>query len=582
MNQAEIERVLIVVMTLVIGSGALWTARLCRAAWIYLLAALLLLSGLSELFAPGREIFGAAPFLPGTWATRLLSLELPGALRRALEPAGWALLLVLSWGASVQVGRARIALLASAVVFSLLRSAEISMLAALPFGRAPGFLIDAAASPAASLAALVGLILVALALSEILRGRATAPDRGHRFLIPVLIALLCSGVVLRPALRQRDQQPMLVGAHYYSWFPENWGGSYIGQKLVPPMKPELGEYDSSDPAVFQRHVAWAQDAGIDFFIFDWWSKRPNVRRRVLRQADWLDRNEGMQFSIHFEALDLKEKKDTPVPGEDANVVMMNSERADRLKRQWEYLARHYMKRPSYLRENGAAVLFVYATRHLVGPVREAITAARQHVKATTGVDLYIVGDEVYFNVLRYSKARGVYLAPEGQPDWDRLLAFDAITAYNPYDESRRQTADEAGANRFLSDVEALYARYRSVAATASIKFIPTVLPGYNDRGVRPKENHFVLPRFFGPLTDQTLFGMMLYRLASCRFTADSGFLVITSWNEWNEGTQIEPARLSPLTREDVSGSREFSQGALLGGYGTLHLDELRGLPSECE
>src|SRR5262249_59016620 len=114
-------------------------------------------------------------------------------------------------------------------------------------------------------------------------------------------------------------------------------------------------------------------------------------------------------------------------------------------------------------------------------------------------------------------------------------------------------------------------RFRAVASTAGIPFIPTVLPGYNDRVLRPREDHFVLPRFYGT---ESFFRRALETLAT-PFWRDTGFVIVTSWNEWNEGTQIEPAEPSPPTADDGTPEHAFSKGELLHGYGTEHLDELR-------
>lgn len=153
MIQSEIERLLIVGVTLVVACGALWAARSCRLVWIYILSGLLFVSGFSEFFAPGRELFAATPFLPGSWATRLLVVEMSGPMRRALEPTAWMLTLCLIWGGAPRVGNARIFLFAAAGILSALRSAEIALLSAFPYGEASTGLIDAGKSAYGSLAA---------------------------------------------------------------------------------------------------------------------------------------------------------------------------------------------------------------------------------------------------------------------------------------------------------------------------------------------------------------------------------------------------------------------------------------------
>ena len=59
----------------------------------------------------------------------------------------------------------------------------------------------------------------------------------------------------------------LVGITYATWFPfpTAWsddGGCVWGT-------PELGFYDSADPAVIRQHAEWLADAGVDFILIDW-------------------------------------------------------------------------------------------------------------------------------------------------------------------------------------------------------------------------------------------------------------------------------------------------------------------------
>ena len=49
-------------------------------------------------------------------------------------------------------------------------------------------------------------------------------------------------------------------------------------------------------------------------------------------------------------------------------------------------------------------------------------------------------------------------------------------------------------------------------------------------------------------------------------------ILITSWNEWNEDTAIEPVATSPPTADDVSGRRLFTQGYAYEGFGTTYVD----------
>lgn len=372
----------------------------------------------------------------------------------------------------------------------------------------------------------------------------------------------------------------LVGAHYYLWFPENWKHGYSGRKFLPPVNPALGEYSTADLSVFEKHWSLAQASGVDFFIFDWWPNRPQLDVRLQKITALGSQYPHFRFSLHYESLDLKTKGDPPINGESENVVYMTPERAERLKQDWLALAKRYMDSPQYLRINNRPVLFVYATRHLVGPVAAAIKGATNFIAEVTGEQLFLIADEAYFNVVSYKPERGIYLLAEHEIDEQRAMIFDGITSYNPYDPAKSDHAGSAGAARFLGDVAEFYHRYQEFSLAHGKLFVPTVIPGYNDRGVRPKANHFVIPRVIREprvaAGSRSFFSESLNRWVLPFIDCTTPVFVITSWNEWNEGTQIEPAAESSATSTDSSrrpGS--YTLGEEYDGYGHRLLNELR-------
>lgn len=90
-----------------------------------------------------------------------------------------------------------------------------------------------------------------------------------------------------------------------------------------------------------------------------------------------------------------------------------------------------------------------------------------------------------------------------------------------------------------------YASWPSLAAWAednSLLFVPCVGPGYIDTEVRPWNNRGIRLRDGGAYYDQ---------MFSAALRVDPAFIGITSFNEWHEGTQIEPAS-SRLPFQDYS------------------------------
>jgi len=567
--------------------GGVWSQRETLSHLIFLLFVGLLCY--SEAFSQGRAILSEGILMPGSLVTRSISINIPIWLRRAIEPSMWFLLLLVftaSYDAMSRVGCISYFVAGEVLLGILLLEAA--------------FLIHggyvARVSEVDSEWLLLGhfeltqtfiLVLLIATVAELMRlsyRKWAAKSRGVEnfrsdlsWLIPgsLIVYVLVLGGFWAASWSSQQIERLRVGAHYYSWFPENWAGGTAGEYMEPPIMPLLGHYSSEAGEVFLQHAAWAREAGVDFFVFDWWPRRPEIGKRIYSHVVRERRLGQMQFALMYESLDLREPDDAIVPGETDRVVYLTAERTIRLKKHWEYLAKYYMADESYLRIDGKAVLFIYATRHLVGPVAKGFKEARAHVKDRTGIDLYLVGDEAFFNVLSYSPRGEVLLLAQGVPNWDRLTAFDAITSYNPYDEKRSEHAGAAGADRFLNDVADLYRRYRAVAATVGIRFIPGVLPGYNDRGVRLQENHFVLPRYLDHVGEKSFFSAALQRIGFDQLDDVYPILCITSWNEWNEGTQIEPTRSSPGTRRDSSHSgADYTQGEYYLGYEMGIINEL--------
>jgi glycoprotein endo-alpha-1,2-mannosidase len=105
-------------------------------------------------------------------------------------------------------------------------------------------------------------------------------------------------------------------------------------------------------------------------------------------------------------------------------------------------------------------------------------------------------------------------------------------------------------------------------------FIPGVIPGYNDRAVRLVEDHFVIPGCLPAGVEGSTFREALKQWVE-PFIGHWPFMFnITSWNEWNEGTAIEPATETEPTIEDQSGDMLYTAGEDHQGWGCRRTEVL--------
>lgn len=359
-----------------------------------------------------------------------------------------------------------------------------------------------------------------------------------------------------------EDSALLVGAHYYFWFPENFGLGYLRQKLVPQQGPIFGEYSSSETAVAEAQIGYAADAGIDFLTLDYWPALPQQNSRIdssFLRASNLSR---IRFAVFYETWNLNFSANY-------GATDFDDETTDRFVADIKNIAVKYFYHPQYLRVNGRPVLFLYLTRTAVGGFDAAMARLRSEL---SDLNPLIIGDEIFWKVTVDSAEAGhPILTTAPQPK--RISLFDAVFSYNLYESEKPEHSGYGANSSFVADSNALYEQYRQ-AVNGAVPVIPTVIPGYNDRGVRPSLNHYAIPRQWSEgAAEGSLFAELFDRLAVPNIDSRLPMVLITSWNEWNEDTAIEPAAPAPPTAVDNSSSKtRFTQGYEYSGFDTTYLD----------
>ena len=382
---------------------------------------------------------------------------------------------------------------------------------------------------------------------------------------PALVCVLLCSISVFAAGGSGDGVGYLVGAHYYVWYPDNFAAGYLRAALRPAQIPVLGEYDSRDAAVAEKHIALAVSHGIDFFTLDWWPNRPAQNAAIdsgfLRAANLGE----IRFCIFYESTDLADPAAT-------NGIVFDAATKDRFVSDLMTIARRYFRHRSYLRIDGRPALLLYVTREMRGLFPQAMREMRRAM-AAEGYDPFVIGDEIFWAVVEAGEDPAAPARVTGEPQLSRIRLFDAITAYNLYMQGRERHRGYGATSNFIPDSAKLYRRYRDAAR---IPIVPGVIPGFNDRAVRPGPDHFVIPRrWTAGAPEGSFFAEAIERTAKPLADPKLHAILITSWNEWNEDTAIEPLSPSPLTADDVSGQRLFTQGYAYEGFGSAYVDVVR-------
>lgn len=339
------------------------------------------------------------------------------------------------------------------------------------------------------------------------------------------IILFCLGPGLLPAGAEETSKPMLF-ANYYTWYATGPGPhktwthwishdvaremareqertgevvQTLGQEDIASVNwPLAGLYDSDDREIVRWHIRLAKAAGIDAFLVDWWG--PGYWQRVPRLTE---------FS--FEDVIL------PIAAEEGFRVALLDETAQ-FRNNWEevkewavtYLNR-YKDHPGYLRIDNKPVYYLYQVPFNPSLTPDKFEDLRAHVEERVG--------PVYWIVDAIANPEGNFHLPE---DWRPVEGIDIFSFYGTFSIFREYK---------YSDLAPRYRRVVEQAHAAGKKMMLPVHPGH-DNLQEGNPNHFKMPRRDG----ETLRGYL-------RAAADAGadFVMVTSFNEWPETTQVEPS-----------------------------------------
>jgi hypothetical protein len=273
----------------------------------------------------------------------------------------------------------------------------------------------------------------------------------------------------------------LVLAFYYPW--------YSAATFTDPHFAErpTGPAATDDPAAVAAMVDQARGDGIDGLVVSY-NGNPELARRFDLVAAASDARPGTSVSGLLELGYLAQQHRGSVPPSDLEAWIR-----DVLRRS---------NGPSALKVSGRPVVFFYGAAQL-DPAAWADVRSRLQA---SGLDPFVVGDTT-----------------------DQRFGFDGEYAYSPNtvpDPSRLDGwyVENAKAAQFAPAVDPAAGRPRLWAAPVS--------PGEDDSRLgRPRENTIVLQRAGGGRYDNTW---------AAATATDPEWIVVTTWNEWYEGTNVQP------------------------------------------
>lgn len=375
----------------------------------------------------------------------------------------------------------------------------------------------------------------------------TLTMNNYRCLFSLLLVLVTMPPATVANFTQADLDNVKVGAYYYPWYGDDFhrGGGYVRKYIG--QAPALGEYNDADPAIVRKHLEYSEQANIGLWVTSWWGRES--REDITTRTVILPEIEGSEHkvAILYETTGRLKHED-------------GKRQIHRVTADINFILDNYVKHPNYYHIRGRPVIFVYLSRVLErdNDLAPALLLMRT-AASRRDMNLYIVGDQAFGK------------APNEEDE--KYLPFnylDAITNYDVYGTLPKPYAKAEGVRNYYHQ----QAQWREMARVQGCKFIPSVSPGFNDRGIRIEVDHWALSRKLNNATDE--FGSFFeYTLRKALPQVDRGadrLILVNSFNEWHEDTQIEPVNGTLTTTPE-----NYTQGVEYEAYGTRYLDILRDM-----
>ncbi len=292
------------------------------------------------------------------------------------------------------------------------------------------------------------------------------------------------------------QVPRKVLAFYYPWYGNanvpggsgrwaHWSGVDETNRTIDSSThyPQLGPYDSHDRKLIAQHCKWAKQAGIDGWIVSWWGHGAFSDQAMSRILDACA-EAGLEVTVYYETVPGKKNADSAA--------------GDLLR-----MLERYAKHRAWLRVGRRPVVFIYG--RAIGEIglpawRDVVAELAQRYRPQP----LLIGDRIGRRAAE---------------------VFDGLHTYNTAGALRGKSLDEV-----KQWAQETYPGWVQIAKKAKRISTITVIPGYDDTKIRT------------PGLRVERFGGHSYRAQwEAAIAAGPDWILITSWNEWHEGSEIEPS-----------------------------------------
>ncbi|HEY6739761.1 MAG TPA: glycoside hydrolase family 99-like domain-containing protein [Actinopolymorphaceae bacterium] len=345
-----------------------------------------------------------------------------------------------------------------------------------------------------------------------------------------------------------------VAAIYFpSWHPDprqeaRYGMGWSEWELVKsarprfpghrqPLRPSWGHADESDPDVMARSVAVAADHGIDAFLWDWyWYDEQDFLNRPLDEAYLGLADHRTKFALMWANHDWRDVFPARV-GRPLEFIWPAAVDARQFREMTAVVIERYLTHPAYWRVNGAAWFTIFQLQTLMDGLggeaacARALEDFRERARAAGAGELHL------------NAMGGRWDGPN--PTRPTVLGIDSV---GPYNWSHLMPRDQGLAVPYGPWREAAQAEWRVQDAATPVTYVPNVTMGWDSTARVHQDDPLEIGEWpmLPVVVDNTPEQFERAVVEAVRFLEardDLPVLTVNAWNEWTEGSCLEPEEL---------------------------------------
>lgn len=279
-------------------------------------------------------------------------------------------------------------------------------------------------------------------------------------------------------------------------------------------EPLLGWYDEGSDKVAQQHIDWMHEYGIDFVVYDWyWSKDNKVLlEHALASYMRAPNRDKVKFSLLWANHDR-------VPSSRENFEQMVT-----------YWARYYLQRPEYLRVENKPVVFIFSADMLKKDAEKFGATSKELLDSAQAIAKQMGLPGIYF-------VAGTGANSPMIDSYASMSGYSALSAYNYH-----QGLKSPVMSRSYSELDQAYRDHWSRFLTKGN--LPLIVPMTSGWDKRPwGGSKDPLHDLSIGTADQFEAHLKTAKAAmNASKTANAKMGVICCWNEFGEGSYIEPTK----------------------------------------